>query len=104
MAAPMLQEHGTQLLRLKPSSIVSAAEADLKLRERKKEHTAAPDEMYSFARKHVNRANSPGHLIALAYFDPNAAVSTDKKSTYVVYNDRDVLKTALLGILNGEPA
>lgn len=104
MPAPMLQEHGTEFVRLKPNNILQAAKADLQLKERKKEKTAEPDAMYSFARKHVQRATSPGHLIALAYFDPNAAASTDKKSTYVVYNDRDVLKTALLDILNGEMA
>lgn len=102
MAGLMLQEHGTQLVRLKPANILQAAEADLRLRERKKEKTAEPDMMYSFARKHVQRANSPGHLIALAYFDPHAATSTDKKSTYVVYNDRGVLREALLAIINGE--
>jgi len=104
MAGLMLQEHGTQLVRLKPNNILQAAEADLRLRERKKERTAEPDAMYSFARKHVQRANSAGHLIALAYFDPAAATSTDKKSTYIVYNDRDVLREALLTIINGDGA
>lgn len=99
MPAPMLQEHGTELVRLKPNNILQAAEADLRLKQRKKEKEAEPDAMYSFARKHVQRATSAGHLIALAYFDPNAALSTDKKSTYVVYNDREVLRQALLGLL-----
>lgn len=102
--ALMLQEHGTKLVQLKPNNIIQAAKADLRLRERKKEKEADPDERYSFARKHVQRANDIGHLIALAYFDPNAALSTDKKSTYVVYKDRDLLRETLLGLLNGEAA
>jgi hypothetical protein len=104
MAGLMLQEHGTELNRLKPANIVQAAEADLKLKQRKKEKRAEPGALYSFARKHVQRAESPGALIALAYFDPKAAASTDKKSTYVVYNDRGLLKETLRGLLEGEAA
>lgn len=98
--APMLQEYGTQLVRLKPNNIIQAAHADLRLRERKSKEAGA-DEMYSFARRHVNRANNVGHLIALAFFDPQAAAMTDKKSTFVVYNDREVLRDALLAVING---
>lgn len=97
-----LQKHGTKLMQLKPNNIVQAARADLRLLERKKTKTADPEEKYSFARKHVQKANDIGHLIALAYFDPNAAKSTDKKSTYIVYEDRDLLKATLLGILTEE--
>lgn len=100
----MLQEHGTTLIRLKPNNIVQAAEADLKLRERKKEKTAEPGALYSFARKHVQRANNVGSLVALAYFDPKAAESTDKKSTYIVYKDRDLLRETLVGLLNSAAA
>lgn len=100
----MLLERGTTLNRLKPVNIVQAAQKDLRLRERKKENEADPDEMYSFARKHVARALGVGHLIALAYFDPAAAEGTDKRSTYIVYKDRDLLRTALREILDkGEP-
>lgn len=98
----MLQEHGTELNHLKPVNIVQAAAADLRLKQRKKERAADPEAMYSFARKHVNRANGVGMLVALAYFDPEAAATTDKKSTYIVYKDRDLLKAALLSVLDGE--
>lgn len=102
MAGLMLQERGTTLNRLKPANIVQAAEADLKLKEKKKAKLAEPGALYSFARKHVQRAETPGALIALAYFDPNAAASTDKKSTYVVYHDRALLKDTLRGLLDVE--
>lgn len=91
-----LHEHGTKLNGLKPINIIQAAEADLRLKQRKKEKQKDANEMYLFARKHVNRANGVGMLIALAYFEPDAAHSTDKKSTYIVYSDRDLLRQALL--------
>jgi hypothetical protein len=91
--------HGTKLMQLKPASIVQAAHADLKLRDAKKEKKADPELQYSFARKHVQRAVSVGHLVALAYFDPGAANSTDKRSTYIVYQDRSLLKQTLIQLL-----
>jgi hypothetical protein len=93
----MLIEHGTLLSRLKASSILQAAVADLKLRDRKREHKADPEAMYSFARKHVQRARSAAHLIALAYFDP--VVKTDKRSTLIVYKDRELLRETLREVL-----
>ena len=60
--------------------------------------------MYSFSRKHVRRATNVGMLIALAYFDPMAADGTDKKSTYIVYSDRDLLREALRQVLDGVSA
>lgn len=98
-AGLMLQEHGTQLVRLKPQNIVQAAEADLKLKEKKANKEAEPGAMYSFARKHIRSASNVGALVALAYFDPNAAKKTDKKSTYVVYKDRDLLRETLVALL-----
>jgi hypothetical protein len=93
----LLIEHGTLLSRLKVSNIVQAAEADLKLRARKRERKADPEAMYSFARKHVQRACSVEHLIALAYFDPKP--KTDKRSTLIVYGDRDLLRETLCQLL-----
>jgi len=96
----MLIEHGTTLAHLKPANIVQAAVADLKLREKKGADEADADEPYAFARRHVKRAHSPGHLIALAYFEPLVAISTAKRSTMIVYSDPDVLRLALLDILH----
>lgn len=99
--AAMLIEHGTALARLKAVNLLQAALRDLKLRDAKKEDKADPDALYSFARKHVHRAKSPEHLIALAYFDPDAAASTDKHSTLIVYTDRDLLRVTLINLLQG---
>lgn len=98
--AHMLHEHGTKLVQLKAANIVQAARADLRLLERKRAKTADPDALYSFARRHVKRARSEAHLIALAYFEPWFAQTTDKKSTMVVYHDRELLRLTLIGILN----
>lgn len=94
--------HGTKLMQLKPNNIVQAALADLKLRERKKENKADAEEEYSFARKHVQRATSAAHLVALAYFDPRAASTTTKRATFYVYEDSAVLKQALVQLLTEE--
>src|SRR6187401_928484 len=59
--------------------------------------------LYSFARSHVVRARSIEHLNALAYFEPWAAAHTDKHSTLVVYRDRELLREALVALLEGEP-
>lgn len=97
----MLKEHGTDFMHLKANNIVQAALADLKLRERKKAKTAEPEALYSFARRHVKRAHDVRHLIALAYFEPWVAQTTDKHSTLIVYGDREVLRQALIGVLDG---
>jgi hypothetical protein len=94
--------HGTKLMQLKPVNIVQAAHADLRLRDKKRNHEADPEQQYSFARKHVQRAVSVSHLIALAYFDPNAAQQTDKRATYIVYEDRALLKKTLVELLATE--
>src|SRR3954469_17513537 len=94
--ASMLQEHGTVLARLKPVNVIQAAAADLRLRQKKHDEMADDGELYSFARRHVKRARSVAHLIALAYFEPLAAANTDKRSTMIVYSDGELLRQALI--------
>lgn len=101
--ANMLMEHGTALSRLKPVNILQAAVADLKLRTRKKQGRADAEAMYAFARRHVNRTTDPMFLIAMAYFEPQAAHTTDKHSTLVIYKDRDLLRETLLSLLQDDP-
>lgn len=96
----MLIEHGTVLARLKIVNIVQAAESDLRLRERKRENKADPELMYSFARKHVQRARDIAHLVALAYFEPKP--KTDKRSTLIVYGDHALLRETLITLLAGD--
>lgn len=95
----LLVEHGTVLSRLKPANIVQAAEADLRLRERKRNREADPEAVYSFHRRHVNRARDIAHLIALAYFEPKP--KTDKRSTLIVYGNTDLLRETLVCLLGG---
>jgi hypothetical protein len=99
--ATMLKDHGTVLMRLKPVNIIQAAIADLKLRAAKEAKEADVDKPYSFHRRHVRRARNVHHLIALAYYEPWAADSTDKTSTLVVYSDRDLLRQVLIDLLQG---
>src|SRR4051812_974153 len=98
----MLLKHGTELVRLKPVNILQAAIADLKLRTRKKQGRADPEALYSFARRHVMRTIDPVFLIALAYFEPQAAFTTDKHSTLIIYTDRALLCETLIDLLRGD--
>ena len=95
----MLLEHGTVLSRLKVQNVVQAAQADLHLCEAKRQGEADEGALYSFARAHVVKARSIEHLVALAYFEPWAAARTDKHSTLIVYRDRELLREALVGLL-----
>jgi hypothetical protein len=83
---------------LKASNVIGAAAADLKLREAKRKFTADDDKPYSFARQHVRKAQSVGHLIAIAFFEK--APRTDKRSTMIIYNDRAALSAALIEVLH----
>lgn len=98
--ATILMDHGTTLYRLKPVNIVQAAEADLKLAQRKGERRAADEEPYSFDRRHARRATSAAHLVALAYFSRQPA--TNKRSTLLIYRDRPLLRAALIDLLKQE--
>lgn len=99
--AQMLREHGTVVVRLNVNNIVQAAFVDLRLMVRKGQNKLPDDKPYSFARQHVRRARSVGQLIALAYFEPHVAERTDKNSTLIVYGDRELLREALIGVLDG---
>jgi len=81
-------------------AIVGAAVADLKLREAKRKFTADDDKPYTFARQHVRKATSVGHLIAIALFEKTP--KTDKRSTMIVYGDRALLRAALIEALDTE--
>ena len=88
---------GFQIVSTSSINIVQAAEADLRLRERKRQNKADPEAMYSFARRHVQRARDVAHLVALAYFEPRP--KTDKRSTMIVYGDRALLRETLSALL-----
>jgi hypothetical protein len=87
---------------LKTINILQAAEADLRLMERKRRKEADPDMRYSFAQRDVKRARDALHLVALAYFEK--PVRTDKWSTLLIYTDRDLLRRTLIEMLGGTDA
>lgn len=78
---------------LKPKNILDAAAADIILAERKKKGEAALDRRYSFMQRHVRRARTVPHLIALAFFEP---LPTNKVSTYHIYRDELLLLDTLI--------
>jgi hypothetical protein len=95
----VLRTHGTPLNRLKPVNILQAAEADMRLLNRKDEGKADPEATYSFLSRHVRRARTVTHLIALAYFEPlmdgDGNLRTNKDSTHTIYNDTELLRITL---------
>ena len=85
---------------LKASNVIQAATTDLKLRAAKLKFQADDDKPYTFARQHVRKAVSVGHLIAIALFEPKP--KTDKRSTMIVYADGELLRAALIEWMCGE--
>lgn len=90
----MMAEHGTLLMVLKPSSIVSTAEADLSRRKRNAETDAGTYEHYAFHRKHVKKAADAAELISLAAAEPGVGLSSAKYNTRLIYSDTDLLLAA----------
>lgn len=83
---------------LKPASIVTAAEADLALRQLQRgdrahggEHGAKP---YCFHRAHVARASCALDLIDRAIRDRYTGVYGGKRITLIIYGDADLLWAA----------
>lgn len=101
--ARMLAEHGTKAYRLTPSCIVSVAERDLASRRHNVVFAAynkaggeegEPMLRYAFLGKHVRRAKSAAHLIALALAH-GAAMASTQLNTIRLYGDRAALQGAL---------
>lgn len=92
----ILLEHGTQLHQLKPSSIVSAAEADLQLRDRKICKEVAPTAPYSFHRAHVRQSESAIELLKRAVRAPDVGIASHKVCTRVIYSDVEMIRAALV--------
>ena len=99
----MLMQHGTKVFELKPSSILAAAEEDLRRHERN--NTTAPSgdyEHYAFHRRHVAKTIKHVHpcgktLIEMALGDLEIGAASGKHWTRVIYNDPELLKAALDG-------
>jgi len=87
-----LMKHGTAAFQLPPSAIISAAEADLRRRERN--GGSPPYEHYAFHRKHVRKALSALDLIERAKADVGIGQRSSKRGTRLLYRP-DALEAAL---------
>lgn len=95
----MLAEHGTELMKLKPSSLLQAAEADLKRRRR---NAAAADafgtasyEQFAFHRSHVRKAMDAEDLLVRALMEPGLGLASGKYNTRLIYGDGGALLEAI---------
>lgn len=94
----MLLEHGTTAIRLTPSSILAAAEEDLRRAERNAGRGERGDgeyEQYAFHRRHVRRAKNVQALLQLALAEINLGWASGKHWTRVIYSDPELLEQAL---------
>lgn len=94
-ALPVLEEHGTQLMVLRPSSIWAAAMEDLKRRSYNKDPGEDGFRVYAFHRKHVLKANSANDVIRAAIAEPGLGLASGKRDTRLLYSDVELLKAAL---------
>jgi hypothetical protein len=77
----VLDRHGTRAFVLKPSSVVAAAEADLALRNKKKQSDASAAMPYAFYHRHVRLASCALDLIDRAIADRYTGVYCGKRIT-----------------------
>lgn len=97
----MLAEHGTELVKLKPSSVVQAAQADMRRRERNavEAQTDTPSyEQFAFHRDHVRKAVDPQDLLIRALMEPGRGLASAKYNTRLIYGDAGVLLAAIHSI------
>lgn len=94
--------HGTPLMVLKPSSILGAAEADVKRFRRNTDKLSQRTEPYAFHRVHVRRAMEKGYgqgfdIIVEALRDRERGLASGKPMTREVYRDEELLRQAIGG-------
>ncbi len=94
-ALPVLEEHGTQLMVLKPSSIWAAAMEDLKRRLHNTRPNVDTFKHYAFHGRHVLKAASANDIIRAAIADPGTGLASGKRDTRLLYSDVELLKAAL---------
>lgn len=96
--AQYLERHGTEAIVLMPSSVVSAAEADLRRAANNKECSGG-HEHYAFHRKHVRKAAKKAlgarGVIRLALEEIGIGKASGKKWTRYLYERPELLKAAL---------
>lgn len=92
---PMMEQHGTTLIKLKPSMIWDCAMADLARRDCNKDYPPGKPEHYAFHRRHVEKAESANDIIRAAIADPGRGQRSAKRDTRLLYADVELLKAAL---------
>lgn len=96
----MLREHGTELMKLKPATIVQAAQADLKRKLRNAEtgklaFGCEGYEHYAFHRRHVRRAVDVVDLLVRALMEPGPGLASAKYNTRLLYGDGGLILAAI---------
>lgn len=94
----MLQEHGTEILKLKPSSLLQAAHADLRRRERnavEAREGGLSYEQFAFHRAHVRKAADAQDLLVRALMEPGRGLASAKYNTRLIYGDGSTLLAAI---------
>lgn len=95
----VLAEHGTELMTLRPSAVLSAAVADIK-RCRFNAEEATTDspayEPYAFHRRHVRRSSDAQELLLYALMDPLPGLVSAKYNTRLLYGNGALLRQALM--------
>lgn len=96
----VLEAYGTTVGGLTPSSVLYAAEEDLRRRARNaqtKNGTVSNQfEHYAFLRLHVYRAKTPRDVLAKAIKHQDRGAESWKKGTRTIYRDLPVLRAALI--------
>jgi hypothetical protein len=90
---PVLEQHGTRLMVLKPSYIWRLAMEDIERVSYNKTHW--PGRIYNFHRKHVLKANTANDIIRAAIADQKSGLESPKEVTRLIYADLELLKAAL---------
>lgn len=90
----LLNDHGTRAFELKPGSLISAAVADIRNRDRKQTGEVEKAAPYAFHRLHVRKAKSPAELLSLALKDRERGEKSRKLNTRRIYANSETLAQA----------
>lgn len=92
---PVLEQHGTSLMQLKPAMIWRMAMEDFDRRAHNKEAGVDGMKPYNFHRDHVVKAKTANDILRAAIEDPGRGQQSGKKVTRLMYANVELLKAAL---------
>lgn len=92
---PVMEQHGTRLMQLKPAMVWRMAMEDLSKRDLNKQGSFPGFKQYSFHRHHVRGAESANDILRAAIADPERGRASEKEATRLLYADLDLLRAAL---------